>query len=328
MGTTFMRLLGDVGGTHIRLACQSGVGAPLQNIRVLQCLDYPSIEAAIKAYLQMVGVPALHAMALAIANPVTDDRIQMTNHHWSFSSQALVDHFNVKTWVILNDFQALALSLPYLLPSDLKQIGGQSPVQSSTVALIGPGTGLGVSGLLAQGELGPLVALAGEGGHVTLAAETPLEFDVLNCVRRQHGHVSAERILSGPGLVNLYNALRELHASQAPVLSQASQIAHQALQLNEALALQALNLFCGFLGNMAGNLALTLGARGGVYIGGGMVPRWGAWFEQSPFRSRFESKGRFKTYLENIPCWVIAATVSPALLGAAQALDQKTSKIL
>ena len=163
--------------------------------------------------------------------------------------------------------------------------------------------------------------LAGEGGHVTLAAETRLEFEVLERIAQRYGHVSAERAVSGQGLVDIYHAVRALAGQGGTEVSLAAQVTELALVEGDALAVQALELFCGFLGSVAGNLALTLGARGGIYIGGGVVPRLGERFAASPFRARFEDKGRFKAYLQAIPTWVIDSPVSPALQGASQALS-------
>ncbi len=186
---------------------------------------------------------------------------------------------------------------------------------------MGPGTGLGVSGLVFPPGASNGVPLSGEGGHVSLPVHTQREFDVLAILQERYGHVSAERAVSGAGLVDLYHALRRLAHRGGKEVSTAAEVTELALQSNDALALEALDLFCGFLGSVAGNLALTLGARGGVFIGGGMVPRLGAWFDQSSFRARFESKGRFQSYLAGIPCWVIDPSATPALYGASRALD-------
>ena len=189
------------------------------------------------------------------------------------------------------------------------------------MALLGPGTGLGVSGLLFPQGSGRGVPLAGEGGHVSLAAETAQEFEVVSLLKERYGHVSAERALSGAGLVDLYHALRKLGREAGKEVTDPAQVTGLALEQHEPLALQALDMFCGFLGSVAGNLALTLGAKGGVYLGGGIVPRLGPWFDQSSFRKRFEAKGRFRDYLASIPCWVIDPDGAPALYGAARALD-------
>ena len=318
---TPLRLLADIGGTNMRLAWQEGPGGPLHDTRLLPCAQYASVEAAIRAYLDEVGIAAPPDAALGIANPVTADEVRMTNHSWSFSQRALQQALGLRRLLVINDFTALALALPLLGPAQLRQVGGGEAVAGSAVALIGPGTGLGVSGLVFPPGSKHGIPLAGEGGHVTLAAQTPMEFEVLRLLQTLYGHVSAERAVCGAGLVDLYHAVQELARRGGAEVSSAAQVTELALRGNDPLALQALELFCGFLGSVAGNLALTLGARGGVYIGGGVVHRLGAWFDQSPFRAGFEAKGRFQRYLAAIPCWVIDPGATPALLGAARALD-------
>ncbi|MCW5320278.1 glucokinase [Verminephrobacter aporrectodeae] len=315
------RLLADIGGTNMRLAWQERPDGPLHDTRVLPCAGYPTVHAAIAAYLAGAAIAAPHEAALGMANPVTGDLVRMTNHSWSFSQSALREALGLRRLIVVNDFTALALALPLLTPDLLRQVGGGVAVAGSAVALLGPGTGLGVSGLVFPPGAHSGVPLSGEGGHVSVAAQTPLEFEVLRILQARYGHVSAERAVCGAGLVDLYHALRQLGQSGAAGVDSAAQVSDLALQDGDPLALQALELFCGFLGNVAGNLALTLGALGGVYIGGGIVPRLGAWFDRSPFRARFEAKGRFQPYLAAIPCWVIDPGATPALYGAARALD-------
>ena len=315
------RLLADIGGTNIRLAWQAGPDAPLQDTRVLRCAEYPTVEAAIRTYLAEVAAPAPQEAAFGIANPVVGDEVRMTNHSWSFSQQALKEALGLQRLRVINDFTALALALPTLTPDLLRQVGGGQAVAGQAVALLGPGTGLGVSGLVYPPGASHGVPLAGEGGHVTLAAETRLEFEVLERIAQRYGHVSAERAVSGQGLVDIYHAVRVLAGQGGTEVIQAAQVTELALVEGDALATQALELFCGFLGSVAGNLVLTLGARGGVYLGGGIVPRLGTWFDGSPFRARFEAKGRFRAYLQSIPCWIIDPSATPALHGAARALD-------
>ena len=318
---TPLRLLADIGGTNIRLAWQDQPDGPLHDTRVLPCAQFPTVDAAIAAYLAEVNIPTPREAAFGIANPVTGDEVRMTNHSWCFSQSALKASLGLQRLVVINDFTALALALPTLAPAQLRQVGGGAAVAGSAIALVGPGTGLGVSGLVFPPGASHGVPLSGEGGHVTLAAQTQREFDVLAILQERYGHVSAERAVCGAGLVDLYHALRRLAQRGGKEVSSAAQVTDMALQSNDALALEALDLFCGFLGSVAGNLALTLGARGGVYLGGGIVPRLGTWFDQSSFRARFESKGRFQPYLAGIPCWIIDPTATPALHGAARALD-------
>ena len=320
-----LRLLADIGGTNVRLAWQRQPGGALHDIQVLPTGAYPTVDAAITAYLTAVtgamGGATPREAALGIATPITGDAVQMTNHPWRFSQSALRTALGLERLVVINDFTALALALPTLTPAQLHPVGGGPAVAAGAIALLGPGTGLGVSGLVFAPGQPHGVPLSGEGGHITLAAQTPLDWQVLQLLRARYGHVSAERAVCGAGLVDLYQAVRQLAQSDSDEVATPAEVSQRALRDHDPLALQALELFCGFLGSVAGDLALTLGARGGVYIGGGIVPRLGAWFGESTFRARFEAKGRFQPYLAAIPCWVIDADASPALQGAAQALD-------
>ena len=318
--TLYPRLLGDVGGTNARFGWQRHPGAALEHVHVLPCAEYADIALAIEAYLARTGVRAPAAACIGIANPVTGDQISMTNHHWSFSIQALQKRLALKQLKVINDFTALALALLSLPDAQRVQIGGQSACDHSAIALIGPGTGLGVSGLVPHGEHG-WSPISGEGGHITLAAHTAEEYQVIEHIRQQYGHVSAERILCGQGLVDLHLALTAINGQPTTQAVAPADIVQRALSGQDAACLKTLDMFAGFLGSVAGDLALTLGARGGVYIGGGIVPRLMGWFETSSFRNRFEAKGRFAAYLQDIPVWVIQASESPALWGAANALD-------
>lgn len=315
------RLLADIGGTNARFAWQDGPGAPIVDEQTLPTAGFAGIDDAIHAYLKANGRTAPRACAIAIANPIVDDTVRMTNGPWAFSSSALRAACGFERLVLLNDFTALALALPGLAPEQLRQVGGTRAQPNAAVGLIGPGTGLGVSGLVPDGR-GGWVPLQGEGGHATLVARTPREAAVMDALGRQFGHVSAERAVSGPGLIDLHAALLAADGLPPSAASpSAAEILRAALDGSDARCAEAIELFCAFLGTMAGNLALTLGARGGVYIGGGIVPRLGEAFDRSPFRERFEAKGRFRDYLAAIPVWVIDAARSPALGGAARALD-------
>lgn len=313
------RLLADVGGTNARFAWQAGAGAPLTDVRVLPCADYPTLQDATRAYLDGLGRGTPHAAVIAMANPITGDQIRMTNHHWSFSQAAVKAEFGFGVLRLLNDFTALALALPDLPAHELRQVGGGAAQPQAPMALLGAGTGLGVSGLLPDGA-GGWVPLQGEGGHVTLPAATARERLVMDGLIRRYGHASAERVVCGQGLLDTCLLLCEADRVATSGMTSAADVTEAALQAAHPQALEALNLFCAMLGSVAGNLALTLGAQGGVYVGGGIVPRLGNWFDGSPFRSRFEAKGRFQPYLADIPVWVITSVQSPALLGAARAL--------
>jgi glucokinase len=315
----YPRLLGDIGGTNARWAWQPDAAAPPQDVRVLPTADDATIGDSARRYLAATGHARPAVAAFGIATPVTGDLVHMTNHPWVFSIDALARELGVARCLVINDFTALAMSLNALGAGDLRPLGGGIAVAGAPLALLGPGTGLGVSGLLSAPG-GGVVPISGEGGHVSLAATGEEEAALLAVLRRRFGHVSAERVLSGPGLVNLYQALCELHGRPAPAALQPAAISDAALAGQDALAVRMLALFTGFLGDVAGNLALTLGARGGVFIGGGIVPRFGAAFDAALFRRRFADKGRFHGYLAAIPCWVITAA-APALIGASRALD-------
>ncbi len=315
----YPRWLGDIGGTNARFGWQACEGAEITQVQVFPCAAYASLYDAAQAYadyLKQYAIPVPACAAFGIATAVTGDAVAMTNHPWAFSVDALRQRLGLARLVLLNDFTALALSLPHLPPEHRQQVGGGVAVPDCAIGLIGPGTGLGVSGLLPVGLPNQWIPIAGEGGHASLSADNPLEVEVMAYFQRRYGHASAERVVSGAGLVDLFYAL----GGDATQPITPAEVMQQALNDSTTLASQALDMFCGFLGSMAGNLALTLGARGGVYIGGGIVPRMGERFAQSPFRARFEEKGRCKAYLHGIPVWVIHSPVSPALQGASQAL--------
>jgi glucokinase len=312
------RLVGDIGGTNARFALLADGMRPAR-IRVLASDDYPTIADAIEAYLAAEGVrPAV--AALSIASPVTDDTVALTNHPWSFSIAALRTRLGLERLVVINDFAANALAMPHLESGERVQIGGGGEVAGAPLAVLGPGTGLGVSGLV-PGPGGGWIALSGEGGHATMPAADARESEVLARMRVRFDHVSAERVLSGPGLVNLYQTLAALAGTPAHSYT-AAQIADRHVGETDPLARATIDMFCAMLGTVAGDLALTLGARGGVFIAGGIVPRLGLVFAESRFRARFEDKGRFRDYLAAIPTFVVTSAI-PAFLGLAALLAQE-----
>lgn len=314
------RMLADIGGTHARFAWQAPGGA-VGDFVTLECARFACIGDAMRAALRGWGRAAPPCCGIAIATPVLGDRVGMTNLGWAFSVSELREEFGFHRLEVLNDFSALALAVPRLPRQDLRALGGGHAVPRAPIAVLGPGTGLGISALVPGGAEDWRV-LQSEGGHATLAVCTATEREVLARLAARHEHVSAERVLSGPGLVNLHRAVWAMHrpGTASPQLS-ASAISRAALTKADPVCVEALTLFCAFLGGVAGNLALTLGARGGVYLGGGIVPRLGEFIECTPFRERFESKGRLSSYLAAIPVYAIHARESPALQGVAMALD-------
>lgn len=303
-------LIADIGGTNARFALLRG--GPAEDVRILRCADHPTMEDAAEAYLS--GLPASERprrAALCVAGPVTGDRFSMMNHIWTFSRAEAERRLGLDRLVLVNDFTAMALSLPHLGPGDRRQVGTGEPAAGHPAAVLGPGSGLGVSGLVPHG--GDWIPLAAEGGHVTAPAVTDREAAVLSHLRLRYPHVSAERVVSGMGLQNLYEAVSALDGQEPAVLSPA-EISEAAIAGTDPACREALEMFCGILGTVAGNLALTLGARGGVFIAGGIVPRLGDFFDRSAFRARFVEKGRSRPFLEPIPTYVVTHPL-PAFLG-------------
>ena len=337
----YPRLVADIGGSNARFGWVAGPGAPVTHVHKLAVAAYAGPVQAAQAYLADFARPgepgaplgaeagvrggadprAPRHAAFAVATAVAGDRVAFTNSHWAFSRDEVQAALGLESLLLLNDFESLALSLPGLGAAQLRAHGGRLPQTTGTLAVVGPGTGLGV-GAVVQTRCG-WVAIAGEGGHATLAPADALESALLACVRRQHDHVSAERLLSGIGLPLLHQALGEVLGAAPAALTSAEIIA--AAQVgSEALCGRTLDLFCALLGGFAGNVALTLGARGGLYIGGGIVPRFADRFFASAFRQRFEAKGRFSGYLAAIPTALITDTLA-ALGGAALAIEQQVA---
>ncbi|MHA1108911.1 MAG: glucokinase [Alphaproteobacteria bacterium] len=311
-------LVADVGGTNVRFALLHDGATPDDAVSLI-CADYPDLGSAIRAYLA-AAAPAQppSRAAIAVASPVAGDHVDLTNNGWAFSINGLKAEFALNSLTVLNDFAALALAVPGLGETDVLKIGGGAAVRNSPIAVIGPGTGLGMSGLIPSDK--GWTALATEGGHATLATRDGRERDVAIELARRFDHVSVERAVSGPGLVNLHDALAAIGGAQIRSMTP-DQITEAALNKSDALCVEALEMFCAMLGTAAGNLALTLGSLGGVYIGGGIAPRLGHALAASQFRARFEDKGRFRSYMEAIPSFVITRD-NPALFGLAQQLQR------
>jgi glucokinase len=313
---TAPRLVADIGGTNARFALQHD--DRIDRMQVLACAEFATLGDALRHYLQGQGAQVRHA-ALGIANPVHGDRLRMTNHHWEFSIDALRRELGLDTLLVLNDFATLALALPLLPAQELRQVGGGEADERAPRAVVGAGTGLGVAGLL-PAHAGSWLPVAGEGGHVSFSPADDDEAELWRFARKRHGHVSAERLLCGRGLELIHAWLCERDGA-ADEAGDAAAITRRAMDQSDARCARAVDMFCGMLGTLAGNVALTFDARGGLYIGGGIVPRLGEHFARSPFRARFEAKGRFATALARIPVQVIHSPW-PGLLGAGAALRQ------
>ncbi|MDA3920409.1 MAG: glucokinase [Salinisphaera sp.] len=313
------RLVADIGGTHARFALVDDYGA-MNSQQTLKCDQFDGPAAAAQQYLKQVDVGSIRAAVIAVATAVYEDHVAFTNRAaWSFSIRELGQQLGVGQHLhVFNDFTALALSLPRLARNSLIQIGGGTGDPETPLAAIGPGTGLGVSGVIPTRA--GWYALATEGGHVTLSPGNEREAELLLLLTRRFSHVSAERVLSGPGLVNLYWANHELAGTTGEKLTPAD-ITERGLEDSSDICRTVLNDFCAMLGTVTGNLVLTIGARGGAYIGGGIVPRLTAIFADSPFRERFETHGRLTDYLRDVPCHIVTAEY-PALDGALAALER------
>jgi glucokinase len=311
------RLLADIGATHARLALETAPGV-LRSVRVLKCDDFAGILPMLRSYLaEHAGVRLNHG-AFALANPISGDMIRMTNRDWQFSTDEVRRELSLNTLLIVNDFTALAMALPGLTSADLLQVGGGEPASNAVIGVLGPGTGLGVSGVIPT--IDGFVTLGSEGGHVNFAPADEREFAILQFAWKEWSHVSNERLISGPGMEIIYRALAERNGLKAAPRTSPEIIAG-ALDEKDALCLEVLECFCGMLGGAAANLAVTLGAFGGIFIGGGIVPRIADLFAQSDFRARFEAKGRFTEYLAQIPTYVIT-TPNPAFLGVSKILSE------
>jgi glucokinase len=300
------RLLADIGATYARFALETGPGQ-IEHVVSLRCAAHADFHAAISAYLGALPECQIEHAAVAIANPVAGDTVRMTNYPWQFSIEQMRQRLRFETLVVVNDFTALAMALPRLRADQRRQVGGGSIRPRSVFGLIGAGSGLGVSALIPADD--GWVALGTEGGHTSFSPRDEREMAILRHAWRQYPHVSFERLLSGPGIELIHAALAERAAlsGHAGAPLSAPEITRRALDGSDALCVETLDAFCAILGTAAANLAVTQGAFAGIYIGGGIVPRLGTYFDRSPFRARFEDKGRFSDYCKGIPTFVITA---------------------
>lgn len=316
-------LVADIGGTHVRFGLVQGPGRVVDHVISMRCAEFASPQDAAGSYLDAIATrtgarPRVRQVAYALASAVQGDSVKLTNSAWTVSGAATQRALDAQRVWLMNDFEALALALPHLAPADLLPLGGGAIDARAPMAVIGPGTGLGVAGCVPN-PAGGWVALPGEGGHATLAAADDFESDVLRAARHGHAHVSAERLLSGIGLPLLYRAVASVRGLAHDAALTAADITRLARAGTDAACVQTLDTFCAMLGGFAGNVALTLGARGGVFIAGGIAQALRDTLPSSQFRVRFEAKGRFSEYLAPIGTPLIVAPHA-ALAGAAQGI--------
>jgi glucokinase len=316
-GPAPVTLLADIGATNARFALlANGV---LGAVTGLQVVDFPRFADALHAFLKSTSSRSVVSEALlAVAGPVDGEFCKLTNCPWTIDASELRSEFRFTRVRLFNDFEATALSLPHLDVSDIYPLGKGVAVAGAPMAVIGPGTGLGIAGL-SRGTQGPVV-IAGEGGHSTMSGFTRREDAIIDFLRQRFEHVSAERALSGSGLENLYCAIAALDGIEIPKRN-AAEITNAGLSGSCPTATSALDMFCAMLATTAGNAALMFGARGGVYIAGGIVPRIIEFIDGSEFRQRFESKGRLRSYLQSIPTSIIVHPTA-SLIGLKSLVDR------
>ncbi len=310
-------LVGDIGATNARFALLSD--GNLNAISSFEVAKFGQFTDVLAIFMkEHSGETKIHQALLAIAGPVKGERVALTNSSWIIDGAELQTGFGLQVQII-NDFEAVALSLPALTATDLAMIGGGGPEAGAPMAVLGPGSGLGMACLASPSE--KRVVIASEGGHATVAPTCEQEDRIVNHLRKRFGHVSAERVISGSGLENIYQAIAAFEGLEIPPRN-AAEITQNGLSGDCQLSRRSLQTFCAFLGSFAGNVALTFGARGGVYIAGGISPRILDFLIRSEFRKRFEAKGRFRGYLEAIPSYVITHPAA-ALVGLKSLVESR-----
>jgi len=309
-------LVGDIGGTNARLALAGSKSPGYFRHTTFQCADYESVAEAIRHYLDEIDAPAPDVICLAAAGAVVDGRVRFTSNSLSIDERELASQFSGSRVRLLNDFEAIAYAVPLLHEGDCLQVGASKPrpliEEGSTIGVIGPGTGLGAAGLhYCEGKFTPIV---GEIGHTGFAPETPIQIEILSVLRERFDRVSVERLVSGPGLENMYWALSRLRCENRSQLT-ATEIFTRCTDRSDSLAIEVVSIFFEILGQVAGDLALILGAKDGIFIAGGIVGRYPQLLIDSKFRCSFQYKGRQRAYMEPIPTQLILHP-QPGLLGA------------
>jgi len=312
-------IIGDIGGTNARFALVEANGE-MHSVVPLVCRQFGSLAEACEAYLRQVSpAQAPKRGAFAVASPILGDDIQLTNLHWSFSIERVRERLALETLDVVNDFVANALAIPRLAPADVIKVGRGESVAHAPIWALGPGTGLGAAALVWTGN--HWMPLSSEGGHMTIAAANDREAEILAIIRSRLSHVSAERVVSGPGLVNLYNAVATASGKTPDSSYSPADVTHNGLNGTCSVCVETLEIFASMLGTVASDLAMVLNARGGIYIAGGIIPRLMPWFVDSGFRNRFEHKGRFSAFLAGLPTYIIVRPL-PALAGLAQLVTE------
>ncbi len=316
-------LVADIGGTNARFSAlpEGQIESEYEFHHSVE--EYPQFSDLVVRLRDEIseatgyqGAP--NAVCLAVACPADAEHIAFTNSHWEFSKTQLREWFDCQQLEVINDFEAVAHGITKLGEDDCLQIGGESPQRHKPIGILGAGTGLGMAALVSHSD--GYHVLDTEGGHADFAPVGQRQVDVLGCLRETYERVSLERVLSGQGIVNIYKAICTIENAEESLVTPPEVVA-AALDGSNSQALTALNTFCESMGAAAGNLALTLGAKGGIYIAGGVVPRFSQFFVDSGFREKFEEKGRFASYLQPIPVYLVMRS-NLGLLGAAKKLQE------
>lgn len=307
-------VVADIGGTNARFSLVNGEG-DLEHLSIVQCQDFDGISDAFETFVGEHEI-RVETAAFAVACPVDRDQIRLTNNHWSFSKKELLRALDLKRLLVINDFTAQSLAAVSVGRGAIEILQDGDPDPYAPILVTGPGTGLGVGGLVMTVD-GRYIPLSTEGGHVTLPAQTEDEWVVLQALRKEFSHVSAERVISGPGLYLLYRTLCQING-QMPLVEETSRMVEA--RGSDPLVCRAFDLFSGFFGIVASDACLALGATQGVYIAGGVIPKLGDAFRRDLFLDRFKAKGRFNSYLSRVPIFLLTDTEA-GLLGLVRALD-------
>ena len=317
-------LIGDIGGTNARFALSTNLQPHFQLAQTFQCADFISINDAIDAYLSAHNIKKLAAIYLAVAGPIIDGNVKLTNNHWRVETNKLKEKFGLSEVHLVNDFSAIALSLTTMTADNLLSIGGEwdfNPNNNFNVAAIGPGSGLGVSGLINNDhKITPIVT---EGGHSGFAPETKLQSEIYRILQKKFDRISIEHVLSGPGLINIHQSLCTINSQNSCGLS-AAQIASEGTQGDDEICHKTMDLFFEILGQVAGDIALLQGAQQGVFIAGGITQRYPEYLQRSNFRRGFENKGPGQNLMTSIPTWLIKRK-NPGLVGCSVLAQKDTS---
>ena len=323
----FPYVVADIGGTNARFAVvvgRDGEQFLFEDVQILKGANYDDFEDAFADYLSNHTDEKIQAACVAIAGPIQGDEVKMTNLPWAFSQSDLAQKYGLKLFTAINDYTALAVATSRLPDSGLASLVTGTRLSNKNKAILGPGTGLGVAGLAFAEDF--WLPIPSEGGHVNIAPADAFEAEIIALAIKSQGHVSAEDFVSGPGLVNLYRYIAEVRGETPELALKPSDISDKALSNTDALCRETLGMFCAFLGTVSGNLALTYGAHGGVYVTGGIIPRFVDFVVQSQFSERFRNKGKMSHFLEDIPVDVVIYEQT-AFLGAAAWLEQQLKKI-